>query len=173
MAEEANGLPGHGTDEIWQNLANAMTAAGWTEQQLFGTDSNTDEIDAARWLRCAILPEDCRWTPLRYHDPANLLPTAAICIVDFMAINWQYQPNNSNGINTQMGPTDMAIFQFDAHPGCVLKVYNPNPQYRTWRYHWTFNGNPTCDWNDNGNLIANLAMTDTDGQVRGPLLLDG
>lgn len=102
---------------------------------------STSRMESAMdWIRCSILPEDNIETPLRYHDATNTLASAALGVRTPYAINWQQQPINANGINEQLGPSDMGIFSFDYSPLHIISFYDPNASYRTVSYLWTWNG---------------------------------
>ena len=156
--------PGPATAIIWQKLKENLERRNINWNDLVATPYTTDQELAAQWLRCTILPEDTVRTPLRYHSPANQFPSAAIGVVDFRAVKWQFQPRQEN---CQMGPGDMGIFTFDDNPLDIVHIYDPNPNYTPCVYNWTFNGNPVMRWNADGSLRANKAMFATDDPTNG------
>lgn len=165
MGDDAGDVePEAATAIIWQKLKENLTRRGINWNDLVATPYTTDQELATKWLRCTILPEDTRNTPLRYHSPANQFPTAATAVVDFRSVKWQFQPRQQN---CQMGPGDMGIFTFDDNPLDIVHIYDPNPNYTPCVYNWTFNGNPVMRWNADGSLRANKAMFATDDPTNG------
>lgn len=140
---------------IWQKLQQNLANRGINWNDLVATPYTPDQELATKWLRCTILPEDTINTPLRYHSPANQFPSAAIGVVDFRSVKWQFQPDQDN---CQMGPGDMGIFTFDDNPLDIVHIYDPNPNYSPCVYDWTFNGDTTMRWNTDGSIRANKAM---------------
>lgn len=140
---------------IWQKLQQNLERRNINWNDLIATPFSSDQELAAQWLRCTILPEDTIDTPLRYHSPANQFPSAALGVVDFRSVKWQFQPDQDN---CQMGPGDMGIFTFDDNPLDIVHIYDPNPNYSPCVYDWTFNGDTTLRWTSTGGLRANKAM---------------
>lgn len=145
-------------EELFSNLNNRF---GIGYDDLAKAETIKDANDMMEWVQCSILPEDNRYRPLRYHDACNSLESAAICIVTPYPVNWQQQPINSDGINQQLGPSDMFIATFDDSPWCILVLYNPNPSYRLWRYQWTWNGEKRIYFDGAGRIRANKAISAT------------
>lgn len=150
--------------ETWDNLLMAAADRGITYEDIMTATADDHTMAWMSWLRCALLPEDNIQTPLRYHDQGSNIPTAAIGMRTPYAVNWQQQPVNAYGgkagVNEQLGPSDMAIFSFDYSPLHILSIYDPNPNYSTVAYDWTWNGQTIVYFNpDNGHLIVNKAKS--------------
>lgn len=163
MVDDRKG-EGDALDEIYAHLSAGLSKRGININDIINSAPTQDQELAALWTRCTILPEDNIDTPLRYHSPSNQFPTAALGIVDFRAVKWQFQPNKPDttgkpGANTQMGPTDMGIFTFDDNPLNIACIYDPNPNYSPCVYDWTFNGNTLMRWTQSGSIQANKAMS--------------
>jgi hypothetical protein len=142
-------------------LENVQQRMGYSYNDLLKVGQIKDAYDTMNWIKCSILPEQNQYTPLRYHDPTNSLESAALTMVTPYNIQWQQQPNNSDGINGQLGASDMFLATFDDSPWCVIVIYNPNPNYARWVYKWTWNGTTRIYFNGEGKIRANKAQHDS------------
>lgn len=136
-------------------LMQGLARQGINYNDLLSSAYSKDQELAAKWVRGTILPEDMRTSPLRYHSPANQFPSAALGVVDFRNIRWQFLPSVNN---VQAGPGDMFICTFDDNPLDIVHIYDPNPNYKKCQYDWMFNGNTLLRWTQSGSIQANKAM---------------
>lgn len=144
-------------DMIYENLKDSMTAGGYSyDVMMKATSSVTKDLAlAADWVRAVTMPEDNRVFPVRYHDANAQLPSAALGVITPYAFAWQAQPPQTNAT---VGPSDNAVFLFDDHPGCIACFTDPNASVLKWEYIWTWNGNTTMRWDQDGKIRVNRAI---------------
>lgn len=152
-------MPEEDSAHIWGTFMDHMSSRGISIDKIAAAEVDNVQAQAMEWILCTTLPEDNIYRPVRFHDFASSLESAALGTCTPYAINWQQQPILSNGVNEQLGPSDMGIFSFDYSPLHIISIYDPNASYRLVTYDWTWNAStvPTLYFNQLGKIRANRA----------------
>lgn len=130
-------------DDTYQDLLAYLNDQGTvTAKDILSKDYIDEQLDRMRILQTITMPEEAidRGVNVRYKDEFMGEPTATQGIKDLRKCDWIAQPTAGNGINMQIGPSDMYIATFNDSPWCLMVMYDPNAGCAQWDYKWSMNG---------------------------------